>query len=64
MNELTIIPLASPDKYLVLRKDCRQIPSERMQQIIKQEIGFVWANVKNLITGGPEWVYLVERQYE
>ena len=64
MNELIIIPLASPDKYLVLRKDCRQIPSERMQRIIKQELGFKWAAVKNLITGGPEWVYLVERQYE
>lgn len=64
MNELTIIPLASPGKYLVLRKDCRQIPYERMYRLIKYELGFKWATVQNLITGGPEWVYLVERQYE
>lgn len=64
MDEIRIIPLATPDKYLVMRKDCRQIPYERMQRIITQEIGFKWASVVNLITGGAGWVYLVERQYE
>lgn len=65
MNEIRIIPLATPDKYLVMRKDCRQIPSERMQRIITQGIGFKYgAIVSNLTTGGDGWVYLVERAYE
>lgn len=64
MNDITIIPLASPDKYMVFDKNFRQIPYERMQRIIKQDLGFKWATTKNLITGGPEWVYLVECEYE
>ena len=63
MNDITIIPLASPDKYMVFHKAFRQISYETMQRVITQKIGFKSAIVANLITGGPEWVYLVERQY-
>ena len=64
MNDITIIPLATPDRYMVFHKGFRQIPSETMQRVITQKIGFKWASVVNLITGGTESVYLVERQYE
>ena len=63
MNDITIIPMTA-DRYLVFHKAFRQISYETMQRVITQKIGIKWANVKNLITGGDEWVYLVERQYE
>lgn len=65
MNDITIVPLASSDRYMVYHRLFKQISYFTMQQVIKQKIGFEHgAIVSNLITGGPEWVYLIERQYE
>ena len=63
MNDITIVQI-NPDKYMVYHRLFKQISYEPMQRIITQKIGFKWANVKNIIPGGDEWVYLVERQYE
>lgn len=63
MNDITVIQMTD-DKYMVFHRFFKLIPYLTMQRVITQKIGFKSANVVNLITGGPEWVYLVERQYE
>ena len=63
MTDINAIQM-NPNKYMIFHKAFKQIPHDTMQRVITQKIGFKWATVMNIIPGGDEWVYLIERQYE